>query len=185
MNRHDPFHPAAPPAALAAAAALALLACGGGGAQGPDMPDFTGTYEGTWTVLMQAQSLGERREARCRGAVEVTSQTDTSYTATFRVEPGGETSGEISCSDLEGRFVDAGLGSGGLTSFRLEVGDRSGISAITGCQGRALWQGDFSRTPSLPEKARFEAGVRVDVLCGSDGQERTFGSRLTFTGRAE
>lgn len=172
------------PAAVAVLTAAALSACGSGDVQGPDVPDFTGTYEGTWIVQMETRQL-DRREARCPGTVEVTAQTDTSFSGTFRMEPGGETSGNISCREVEGRFVDAGIGSGGLASFRLRSGDRSGSTALTGCRGQDLWQGDFSRTPSLPERARFEAGIRVDVLCEEDGQRRTFRSQINFSGRAE
>lgn len=173
------------PAAVALVAAAALAGCGSGDVQGPDTPDFTGTYEGTWTIRMQSQSLTERREARCPGSVEVTDQTDTSFSGTFRVETGGETSGDIACDEVEGQFVDGGIGSGGLASFRLVSGDRSGAAALTGCRGQELWQGDFSRTPSLPERARFQAGVRLDLRCEEGGDPRIFRSQINFTGRAE
>lgn len=173
------------PAAGALLAAASLAACGSGDVQGPDIPDFTGTYEGTWTIRMEAQDLSERREARCPGAVEVTAQTDTSFSGSFRMEPGGETSGDISCREVTGRFVDAGIGSGGLASFRLRSGDRSGSTALTGCEGQDLWQGDFARTPGLPERAQFEAGIRVDVRCEEGDGPEIFRSQINFSGRAQ
>lgn len=172
------------PPAVALIAAAALAGCGSGETQAPETPDFTGTYDGTWMVSMQAAD-GELREAECSGSVEVAAQTDTSFTGSFRVEAGGETRGEISCDRAEGRIVDGGVGSSGLTSFRLRAGDRSGSAALTGCRGQGLWQGSFTPTPSRPEKARLEAGITLDMICGSSATERRFRTQISFRGRAD
>lgn len=172
------------PIGTAALAALALGACSASETQGPERPDYRGTYEGTWSVRMQSTQL-ESREAECPGSVTVTTQTDTSFGGTFRVEPDGDSTGGLSCREVEGEFVDGGIGSGGLASFYLRSGGSSAASAMTGCRGGDLWQGDFSLTPDLPARARFEAGIRLDLLCEEGDGPRSFRTVINFTGRQE
>lgn len=171
-------------APLSLVLAAAGLACSSVDAQGPDVPDVRGTYEGQWTLSMQSADATEQKSAECRGTVTVASQTDTSFAGSFRIDSIGETTGDLSCRVVEGDLKNTRLGTGGLASFRPLVGDTGAAAALAGCEGSALWQGDFTPTPDRPEEARLDAGARPSLSCEQpDGSERGWEAEIQFRGQ--
>lgn len=166
-----------------ALAACAALACSLENSQAPEVPDIRGTYEGVWDMSMQTLDGSGRQGAECRGTVTVSSQTDTSFTGTFRVDSAGQATGDLSCRVVEGDVVEGRHGATGLANFSLETGDGGAAAALSGCRGNALWQGDFARTPDQPEEGRLNAGARLTLRCDqADGSTRRWDTEIQFRG---
>ncbi|MDP2498468.1 MAG: hypothetical protein Q8W44_10850 [Candidatus Palauibacterales bacterium] len=166
-----------------ALAAGAALACAGGDSQAPEVQDIRGTYEGLWDMSMQTLDGSSRQGAECRGTVTVSSQTDTSFTGSFRVDSAGEATGDLSCEVVEGQVVEGRHGNSGLANFHLESGDGGAAAALSGCEGGAMWQGDFTLTPDRPEEGRLDAGSRFTLRCeNQDGSTRSWDTEIQFRG---
>lgn len=167
-------------------AACAALACSLESSQAPEVPDIRGTYEGIWDMSMERLDGTSRQGAECRGTVTVTSQTDTSFAGTFRVDSAGQATGDLSCSVVEGEVVDGRHGSTGLANFSLETGDGGPAAALSGCRGTTPWQGDFARTPDQPEEGRLIAGARLTLRCDqADGPTHRWDTDIQFRGFVE
>lgn len=167
-------------------AAVAAVACSPGETQGPDVPDVRGTYEGDWDMSMRSFDGSDQQGAECRGTVTVASQTDTSFSATFRVDTAGEATGNLSCRVVEGELDNARLGTGGLSSFRPAATGGGVAAALSGCEGGARWQGDFTLTPDRPEEGRLDAGARFTLRCErADGSARNWETHIQFRGREQ
>lgn len=165
--------------------AAAAAACSPGDTQTPEVPDIRGTYEGLWDMSMSRLDGSAQQGAECRGTVTVASQTDTSFTGTFRVDSTGEATGDLSCRVVEGEVVDGRHGSSGLASFLLRAGDRGPAAALSGCRGASEWQGEFTPTPDLPEEGRLDAGAVLTLRCEqSDGSTRRWDTQIQFRGTA-
>lgn len=100
--------------ALLATVAVALAACGGDGSTGPDLPDASGTYNGSWTFNAENLETGQTASSECPGSVTLTVQDGGALEGSYLINDGGD------CDQTTSGGVATGtLRSDGGVTFRL------------------------------------------------------------------
>lgn len=140
-----------------------LVGCSGGEATGPDIPQISGSYSGTWTLTAENQDTGESSSASCPGSITIDSQSDGSFTGSYRIDAGGD------CDTS-----DSGTASGNVRSdggIDLSLGSASGSSSdfedVTGC---TVTGGDSKFTGSVSSGSMtIDAEFFADCPDGSGG----------------
>lgn len=161
---------------LLAAALVALTAgCGGDGPTGPTIPDIVGSYGGDWSLTVENRDTGESATVTCPGSITVDSQSEGSFSGSYRIDAEGD------CDTSDSGTVDGDVRSDG--GINLTLGSASGSTAdfedITGC---TVTEGDSELTGSVSGGSMtIDAEFFADCPDGSGG---TFPSRwvVEFSG---
>lgn len=155
-----------------------LVGCGGGesgeGITGPTIPNIVGSYSGDWSLTVEDQETGDSATASCPGSVNVDSQSQGSFSGSYRIDAAGD------CDTSDSGTVAGEVRSDG--GVNLSLGSASGSSSdfeeITGC---TVTSGDSQLTGSVNGSMSIDAQFYADCPDGSGG---TFPTRwvMRFSG---
>lgn len=156
---------------LSAVLVVLTAACGGDDPTGPSIPDIIGSYGGEWSLTVENRNTGESATVTCPGSITVDSQTEESFSGSYRIDAEGD------CDTSDSGTVDGDVRSDG--GINLSLGSASGSTAdfedITGC---TVTEGDSELTGNISGGSMtIDAEFFADCPDGSGG---TFPSRWVF-----
>lgn len=159
-------------AVLLTCSVFALSGCGGGDSAptGPTFPDITGTYSGNWTLEVTNQNNGQSASASCPGSVTVASQSEDSFSGSYRIDATQD------CNNDSGDISGSVRTDGGI-NFTLSSasGSSASFEDITGC---TVTGGDNQLTGNVTSgNMSVDASFFADCPDGSGG---TFPTRWDF-----
>lgn len=140
-----------------------LLAACGGDSTGPSFPAIEGSYAGTWTFTLTHVASGANAAATCPGSVDISDQSEGSFSGSFIIRAAGDCSDSSATSgSLSGQVrQDGGL------NFTLQV-PGSGINFMTDYLGCVFVSGS-SQVNGTYTGGRIEAAAASVYDCPVNG----------------